>query len=93
MEHKNENIDEILKKIEASAEEIKVPDSLAPENIKKKLEAEKENFSGKSSSVRHFPVRRFAGAAAAVAVVAAVGASIYGYGPVSYTHLTLPTIA
>lgn len=80
MEHKNENIDEILKKIEASAEEIKVPDSLAPENIKKKLEAEKENFSGKSSSVRHFPVRRFAGAAAAVAVVAAVGASIYGYG-------------
>lgn len=44
MEHKNENIDEILKKIEASAEEIKVPDSLAPENIKKKLEAEKREL-------------------------------------------------
>lgn len=69
MYNKNEDIEEVLKKIEESAQDIPVPESLEPENIKTKLQGQR----------KHFSKRRVAEIAAAVALVVLVGGTgIYG---------------
>lgn len=65
----NQEIEDMIKKIEESAQNILVPESLEPDNIKKKLGAQK----------RHLPKRRIAEIAAAAALVILVGGTgIYG---------------
>lgn len=73
MKQDQQNMEEILKKIEKSAEDITVPEELKPEQIKEKLLKQKQQ---KKHSVR----RRWAEAAAAIALVAVIGGSgVYGF--------------
>lgn len=83
------NINDILIKIEKSADDVCVPDTLDPENIKKRLYEQKE-LSEKNQYSSHkqfavlrkdkkFNIRRFAEYAAAFVLVVSLGsAGIYG---------------
>ena len=70
-ENQRENMEELWEKLKESAEAIEVPSALEPENIKKKLQVEKEKK--KRASWRHL-----AEAAAAALVVIIGGAGLYG---------------
>ena len=48
-ENQRENMEELWEKLKESAEAIEVPSALEPENIKKKLQVEKEKKKPHSS--------------------------------------------
>lgn len=71
-----QNLEEWKEKIDRSAEQITVPDTLTPGAVQQMLEERKNRTSAGRKEHRHY--RRFAGIAAAVAVlVIAVGT--YGW--------------
>lgn len=69
-------MEELLKRIEETSEDIRVPASLEPEAVKARLRAERKHV------YRTLPMRRLANAAAVVVLVAAMGGvGIYGAQP------------
>ena len=71
MSHENQNMEEIMRKIEESAQDVEVPKELEPEQIKGKLLGLKQK--------NHFPRRHMVEAAAAIALVAVIGgAGVFG---------------
>ncbi len=69
-------MEELLKRIEETSEDIRVPASLEPEAVKARLRAERKHVR------RTLPMRRLANAAAVVVLVAAMGGvGIYGAQP------------
>lgn len=73
MNQENQSMEEILKKIEQSAEDVTVPKELEPEQVKKRLLEQKKQK-------KHFARRSMVEAAAAIALVAVIGgSSVYGF--------------
>lgn len=73
MSQENQSMEEILKKIEQSAEDVTVPKELEPEQVKKRLLEQKRQK-------KHFARRSMVEAAAAIALVAVIGgSSVYGF--------------
>ncbi|MCM1106939.1 MAG: beta-propeller domain-containing protein [Blautia sp.] len=73
MEEQNrKEMERLMKQIEESSEDIRIPESLEPERVK-------EQLRGKKQERRTFSVRHLAEAAAVIVLVAAMGgAGIYG---------------
>lgn len=71
MNQENQNMEEMMRKIEESARNVEVPEELEPEQVKEKLLGIKQK--------KRFPGRHIAEAAAAIALVAMIGgAGVYG---------------
>ena len=71
-----QNLEEWKEKIDRSAEQITVPDTLTPGAVQQMLEERKNRTSAGRKEHRHY--RRFAGIAAAVAVLV-IAAGTYGW--------------
>ena len=72
---------ELYEKIRSSAEEIEVPESLSPENMKKKLDAMVGEQNKNTKKVNHWHARTKIVAAAAVLLVCSAGVgAVYQFG-------------
>ncbi|MCR5097360.1 MAG: beta-propeller domain-containing protein [Lachnospiraceae bacterium] len=86
--------DKMIEEIKKEAEDIDIPESLSPENMRKKLDAiDNETNSGsaqKTSNIKPFPIKRAVTIAASLAVILGVGV---GYGSLKLHNDVAPAVS